>query len=369
MESDRSKIEGPPRFIDGVVRILIPPAAREATVGDLWERYRSSPQYAVEALRVLPFIVASQIRRGADLPILGLQAFILFSCFDGLEPSGRYVPLWATAAVPTLAAIAGLVLRDAYRETERRSVRRGVIDALVAACCVLLAEAVLAGFISGGHLSPEWLLPGRLAILGTLALPMLCVLRIGPGLIGESNRADASYEFTAAQLAREYSDFERRARWRNRTEVAAGLGCVLIGSFVLWRFNPPVAPIGWMYFSTFACVLAFLAVRGSAPMVSTGIGFASVRNLYKAELARQHRLRRFLWWWYFVPVFLRLGINLIKGGTHTDQLVLPLLGIPLALLLGTCIARLNRERSRKVQDTVRALSGLRERLREENDLA
>jgi hypothetical protein len=363
MERKSSKVKaGPPALIDSVVRLLFPPIAREATVGDLWERYRSPWQFAAEALRVLPFIIGSQIRRSSSAPILGLQAFILFSCFDGFEIIPRNVPLWATAAVPTLAGFAGLVMRDAYRRTHQRTIWRAVLDAVTAALCMLSSEAVIVGLVAAKHLSPDWILPGRLAISGGMSLPILCLLRMGPGWIGGPSASVASRALSSADLEHDYRQFERRARWRNRAEVGAGIICISVAIFVLWRFKPSVAPLGWAFISCYGCVVAFLAAKGAARPMPPGLGFTSSRLLYMRELARQHRVRRFMWWWYFVPLFLGLTIHLVRHGIRTDQPLLSLLGVVVALLLGSCITRFNRDRGRDVQEKVRALASLGERL-------
>ena len=74
----------PPAVMERVARLLIPPAAREEVVGDLWERYRSPLRYASEALSVMPFLVASQIRRNTNVPALAIAAFVFFVfCFGG----------------------------------------------------------------------------------------------------------------------------------------------------------------------------------------------------------------------------------------------------------------------------------------------
>jgi hypothetical protein len=363
VEPKSSKVgAGPPALLDSVVRLLFPPVAREATVGDLWERYRSPLHFAAEALRVLPFVIGSQIRRSSSAPILGLQAFILFSCFDGFEIVPRNVPLWATAAVPTLAGFAGLVMRDVYRGTDRRTIRRAVLDIATAAFCMLSSEAVIVGLVAAKHLSPDWVLPGRLAISGAMGLPILCLLRMGPGWIGDPSASVASRELSAADLAHDYRQFERRTRWRQRAEVGAGIICISVAIFLLWRFKPSVAPLGWAFLSCYGCIVAFLAATGAARPMPPRLGFTASRSLYMRELARQHRLRRFMWWWYFVPLFLGLTIHLVVHGIGTDQPLLSLLGVVVALLLGSCIARLNRDRGRNVQEKIRALASSGERL-------
>jgi hypothetical protein len=360
VEPEPSKVEArPPALIDGVVRRLFPPVAREATVGDLWERYRSPLQYAAEAFRVLPFVVGSQIRRTSNLPIMGLQAFILFACFDGFEPVQRSIPLYATVAVPTLAAFAGLMMRDVYRTTDRRSIRRAVLDAVTAALCMLLCEAVIAGLVAAGHLSPDWVLPGRLAIVGAMGLPILGVLRMGTAVI--SDPGVVGRELSAADIAREYQQFQRRARWRNRAEVGAGILSIGTGIFILWTFRPSVAPLGWIFLGSFACIVAFLVAKGTPPPIPPAIDFASSQLLYMRQLARQHQLRRFMWWWYFVPVFLGLTIHLVARGMKTSQPVFTMLGVVLAVLLGFCISGLNRDRGRNVKDKIGRLAAARER--------
>ena len=362
MEPESSKVgAAPPAWIDSVVRLLFPPVAREATVGDLWERYRSPLQFTAEALRVLPFVIGSQIRRSSSAPILGLQAFILFACFDGFEIIPRNVPLWATAAVPTLAAFLGLVTRDVYRKTDRRTIPRGLLDVVTAALCILFSEGVLAGLAAARHLSPDWVLPGRLAISGAMGLPILYILRMGPGLIADADES-IGRELSAAEFALDYHEFERRACWRNRAEVGAGLMTISVAIFFLCRFKPSVAPLGWAFLSCYGCIVTFLAAKGAARPIPPGLGFTSLQLLYMRELARQHRVRRFMWWWYFVPLFLGLTIHLVLHGIRSEQPLLSLLGIVVALLLGSCITRLNRDRGRSVQEKIGALASLGERL-------
>src|SRR5215471_10415500 len=123
----------PPAVMERVARLLIPPAAREEVVGDLWERYRSPLSYASEALSVMPFLVASQIRRNTNVPALAIAAFVFFVfCFGGIAAidAPTDVPRWLRAAVPTVAALIGLVLRDAYRRNEVQPARRAAFDIL-----------------------------------------------------------------------------------------------------------------------------------------------------------------------------------------------------------------------------------------------
>jgi hypothetical protein len=108
--------------------------------------------------------------------------------------------------------------------------------------------------------------------------------------------------------------------------------------------------------------VTFLAAKGAARPIPPGLGFTSLQLLYMRELARQHRVRRFMWWWYFVPLFLGLTIHLVLHGIRTEQPLLSLLGVVVDLVLGSCITRLNRDRGRSVQEKIGALASLGERL-------
>src|SRR5258705_13170497 len=107
MEPDPPKVEArPPALIDWTVRLLIPPASREAVLGDLWERYSSPIQFVTEALRILPYLIASQMRRNSNIPLLGIAGFSLFVGFGGFQNAAPIdAPRWARAAIPTIAAL------------------------------------------------------------------------------------------------------------------------------------------------------------------------------------------------------------------------------------------------------------------------
>jgi hypothetical protein len=69
---------GPSRTAEGIIAAIVPPACREEVVGDLHERYRSQGRYALDALRTVPLVIVSRIRRTADPQILVIQAFVLY---------------------------------------------------------------------------------------------------------------------------------------------------------------------------------------------------------------------------------------------------------------------------------------------------
>src|SRR6185503_10675964 len=98
----------PPPLTEKLVRALIPPASREHVVGDLNERYVSPRQYLCDALRALPWLIASRLRRTTH-PIgfvLG-AAYLWWAVFYGNHQANVLV-----ATIPTAITLFVLSLRS-----------------------------------------------------------------------------------------------------------------------------------------------------------------------------------------------------------------------------------------------------------------
>src|SRR5215813_12620753 len=72
---------GPSKTAEAIVAVFVPPACREEVLGDLHERYSSSGQYSTDAVRTIPLVIISRIRRTADPQVLLMQAFALYASF------------------------------------------------------------------------------------------------------------------------------------------------------------------------------------------------------------------------------------------------------------------------------------------------
>jgi hypothetical protein len=98
---------GPPAPLSALLRLLIPPPAREAVMGDLEERYRSPIQYASEGIRTMPYLIASRARRTSSVAIVGLQTFVLIACLGVTLPDlpGQSVASWVQGGIPAAAAL------------------------------------------------------------------------------------------------------------------------------------------------------------------------------------------------------------------------------------------------------------------------
>jgi hypothetical protein len=117
---------GPSRMAEAIVAVFVPAACREEVVGDLHERYRSSGQYGLDALRTVPLVILSRIRRTADAQVLVMQAFAWYVSFLGaawFQDGSLLSAQWGLMrlAIPAGLAMLGLILEDAYAKPGRRS--------------------------------------------------------------------------------------------------------------------------------------------------------------------------------------------------------------------------------------------------------
>jgi hypothetical protein len=156
---------GPSRTAEAIVAVFVPPASREEVLGDLYERYRSSPQYALDALRTVPLVIVSRMRRTVDPQVLLMQAFALYVSFLGaawLKDRTLVSRQWGLLrlAIPAGMGMLGLLLDDTYAKPGRRStlsLARGPVLGLG------LALASQGMFRIG---NPDLALPGWITLYG-----------------------------------------------------------------------------------------------------------------------------------------------------------------------------------------------------------
>ena len=174
------KVEsGPPKVVEILLSIVLPPACRESVLGDLHERYRSTPQYAWDAVSSVPLVIVSRIKRTTDAGLLVLEALVLYLAF---VTSGRFADdaqflyqpnAYLRLAVPVLAALLALVLLDAYASNQNR-----LVYGPVAAMAGIWIQLKMTGAY------PAWALPAHVLVYATgLGLLLVGGLRIlfGPG--------------------------------------------------------------------------------------------------------------------------------------------------------------------------------------------
>jgi hypothetical protein len=322
-------------------------------VGDLRERYRSPLTFTGQALRAIPWLVFAQVRRTAVVPVLGVQFFVLFACFGGFEFRDS-PPAHADALIATLAALAGLALRDAYRTGDSRTFSRAIGDAMAVIAGVAMSQVVLRGLIELSMLPANWQLPTRLLVFSALAVPVLIALRTGTDV----DDADRSRSRPATlSLASEYARYRRRVSLRNLTESGA-LAAVAIGSTAyLSEYGTPAGLASWLMIGGFALLAVGLIARGWAPRLADA-GTSDLAVGYGRELQRQHRLRRVVVWWWFVPLFVGVISGLVVPALASDRLLAALSGVASIGLLAYCIDQYNEIRGQRVRSEFERLCGV-----------
>ena len=348
----------PPVLIDRIVRALIPPASREAIIGDLWERYRSPLHYALEALNVMPFVVASQIRRTWNPPMLGLQAVTFFVGFGGFAVNAAPldIPRWLRAAVPTIAAMIALVLRDAYR-SEQNPMRRAALDVLTAVVFVAISQTALFALSANGLVSADWLLtvPPRRAVFMAAGLAMVFCLRVWADQSVPNTASDVS----PADLLREYHQFERSVLWRRRRELIGVLGGLVIGTGFLWQAADLTPRIGWAASTALALAIAwYLARQASVAPLPDHSSFTSSLTLYRRELDRQTRVLRSVAWLWCLTIIPPVVAEAIGRGLAISQPTVQPIQVGGYLLICFLVGWLYVQYARTLQQRSEALAGI-----------
>jgi hypothetical protein len=352
----------PPVLIDAVVRILIPPAAREAVAGDLWERYSSPLHYALEALRVLPFVIASQMRRTSNLPLLGIVAFTFFVCFGGFAINGSTldVPRWLRAAIPTIAVLVGLIVRDVYRASAHQPARHAAFDVVTVVLCVVLSQAVLAGLSVVAHSSPDWVLtvtPQRV-LLTALGLATVFCLRMW----ADHRLPRAAGDLSADDIAREYCQFERSVRWRRRREVTGAIGGFIVGTGFFLRATELAPQIGWALSTALALFIAwYLAGRTSVTPLPQQPTLSSSLVHYRSELERQRKVLLSVAWLWSLTIIPPIAAEIIGRALGNAQPYLHPLHVGGYLLICFLVGWLYVQHARMLQQRSDTLALVTER--------
>jgi hypothetical protein len=211
-----------------LVGIFIPPACREEVLGDLRERNEGIQLFIYDALRTVPMVIVSRIRRTTDSVVLLMEAFCCYVSFLAValvaQPS-----MIATRqgllrlAIPGAIALAVLVIADAYANPRKKSVLRPILAVAVAFAAVFLAHAI------------HPLLPGMMLAVGSgMSMMLLLAMRmLFPPLADRPQQAQGP------------------AFWQKQEIVAAGVlkataaiaGILLVGSSVPDRLKGPVLGI------------------------------------------------------------------------------------------------------------------------------
>ncbi len=139
--------------LEKLIAPLIPRACREEVLGDLHECSATPGNYVLQALRTVPLVIASRIRRTWEPMLFAIQAAVLY--FSFYAAASRTMP-WFTEdlfgllslAIPCAAALAALVIEEAYAAPNRTAAERWGLPAAVAIVAAFASQAALLAFRS-----------------------------------------------------------------------------------------------------------------------------------------------------------------------------------------------------------------------------
>ena len=339
---EAAALNTPPGWLEKIVLGLIPPGARETVAGDLCETYSTPRQYAREALRTVPLVILSQMRRNLNLPALLLQSGLVYFCLGSIA---------ASLVLPFL------LLHDTYqpitRPCPKRALRAAILVASAALVFLQAASMTMGAAMHAGLDRTTWM---SLLFLGPMLSPLMGLFRAGLIVDGDHRAALAAENISAPELAAAYHGFAHRARWHNMLEGAALFAA---GSFAFFFLRDTVSvPLIGLY------VLAafYLLLHGAPRLLPQPADFVSLRAHFQRELTRRQRQRGFLWWLWFAPVLAALYLKLVEGMLADGKPMLAVVGGLVAMLLCFLITALNREYGGRMQEQVGLLDRMRERL-------
>jgi hypothetical protein len=323
----------PPAVVERIVTLLVPPLDREHVMGDLCERFVSTRQYLFDALRVVPHVVASRIRRTTHIVGIAFLAFLFWAGFF----HGAWQASWEVAAIPTLAALAALVLRGAYRVPGPATATSAAVDVLIYAGSVGLIEILLSSC------APHLVL-GKSALTG--GFPISCVLLFfmrlqGPG--AQPLSPTAARSISLEELTRELQSFQATGLRSVRIEIGACIVVALLFSVMAWAAPSAATRAGLALIvcgAIFVGGFLYRLIRHRAPLPA-GADFGETLAAYRAGLQRAHGLSRTYAFWYVLPLMIGPLVIVIGEGIRRSDPKHVLVGVTFIAVMGGLLIALH----------------------------
>jgi len=341
-------------MIARLVRVLVPPASREHVLGDLQERYVSPRQYLLDALRALPFIIASRLRRTTHPVVLLLAgSFFYWAVFWGNVQES-----WIAALIPTVLTIVVLALRDVYRDVAPKWLRAVAVDMTIAASAVLLSQAILAAAAS------ELLLTRATLQVGFPLGFVIAFFVRWQTPTGFHQPPGFARSISMLELRTEIVGYESTMRRAIRIEIGA---CIFVAAAffcMLWAPAPLITKIGGGVTSLAALfIMWFLHTYARVRPIPDTFGFAESIAGYRADLERRRRLSKSYGWWYVMPLGIGMGLMVIGPQLQRPD---PLLRVALSAVVlatvGAILVLIHRRVAHKVQRRIEQLGLVSERV-------
>ena len=368
---DRKMETRPPALIEEIVRVLTPPACREHVLGDLSERYASPRSYILDALRTLPFVVMSRIRRTID-PAMFLVGVLLIWGLVFWSPAQ---PTWMAGVIPTVVASVVLALRDAYRPLAPKAWRVVSLDMVYLVAAVAVSQAILA------VLAPQWMLSLESPVtdygIGLIIL-VLARLQVPTGLIAHK---PATGSISMSELTTEIRIYESAIRRAIGIEMAAcvvvifaflgGLVALEVQNMLASELSLPGVPVHGIVEKA-----AMILVVGAALFVGVflyrycrvrpiplDLGFERAVAAYREDLEYRCKLSATYVWWYLLPLMLGPTLFTISAGLSSPAPYAVIgIGLLTFAIVGALLIWVQKRMIRRTRGRIRQLSVATEKI-------
>ncbi len=351
---------GPPRLLSSIVGHFLPPATREHVLGDLAEQYVSPSRYLWDACRILPFVVASQIRRSWGARVLAVSGLSLWyllvmaaALTDVSETQFYAGDAWISRIATVACVLTAMTLLDAYTDSRR------TVAPLIGAMRYGMGTIASVLFAQGLLGALSWDLVLHTPQLATAAGPGALAIGIWRFVLlkqqGRALRAQPAATLSQEALSQRLWDFQGRIGRRNTREYV--VAAAVIGFFGYWIWvgsDPRLTAAMVLLIAATSYAMHQLYRRGSLETVPKDVSPKQARLWYRTAARRQADLLNTVWSWYllpFVPAFL-------VAVTVTPYARLPRAIESIAVCFVTvCLAsiELNKREARRLLQEVRTL--------------
>jgi hypothetical protein len=364
--------QAPPKTIEAIVSHLIPPARREDVLGDLHERYRSTAQYLMDAMRTVPHVIVSQIRRTTDRRLVIFEALALYLAFLTVpaRPGGRSLifepAMLMPLLIPVVVALMALRFIDVYTRSESRTQKGFALQSVMAVALAYGAEELV-------RVAHAALTLPRGALLEGSALAAFLVWMLRWAMCSQEHRMRPSTLHSAGgdatmllDIQRQVKEFGDRIRNRNRMEYGAALLVIAFFTYSFAKTTHPIARVGFALIIAGTLYAIYVLRTKGSPRVPPAEGtIAAYLAFHRSELGRQRDLLHRIWLWYsgpFIPGFVVLFTGALLSNDVRNRGVFPLLSSSVVCaLIFFAIWKVNQRAERRLQQQIDDLDAMANR--------
>jgi hypothetical protein len=335
----------PPRRLERLAGLLLPPANAEPILGDITECSESNQSFVANLFAVLPGAVWCQIRRrcnrGVTIFNALLSAYVMGAMQAWLHNSYLGEPwAWLRLAAPFAIWVCGGMLSSAYGPASKPN--HASCPGFIATVILTLATAALLGVPVTGVAA---------ALLVVIGFWVLVLVLFGMPFIKYGTPGPLSTD-TLLQHARL---FQSGIWWRNLRESLAGLVVLALQVRAFFEWPDPMTRVTKiLLIAGVLFILGFLNLYARPHRVPEAGTPDAVLRFHRAELVRQRNILRAVPLWYLFPILPGMLLGLAADWQGIPSVV----GLMIIAAVFALIWWLNRGGANHLEKQVKELDEL-----------